>query len=159
MVETAENCTIRKDVLAPSGYPMLSNTNGLKKNAQFILEYVKTVYHGKPVVFVGTGTSGAMAITSILLANDGHGWMLLAKPKESSHRGEVEGSWKFIHDPHVPLVIVDDVVCSGGTIERIQNVLRKNGYLGRVECVAIYSSDYHKIRLKQLFPNLKHIIA
>jgi hypothetical protein len=151
-------------VLRSYGYPVSSSPKLMICNANAILDTLQE--YGKAVFFVGIGTSGAMIASNILVveqlrcdmsgASAIHDAILLRKETERCHRGQVEPPISIEHP--VPLVVVDDLIDSGRTLENISYILgeRKEWVIG----VAVRNANWGDTpySLVSWFPNLKFII-
>jgi phosphoribosylpyrophosphate synthetase len=137
-------------------YPLLNDIDGLRDTACNISRIMKEEFwsHAK-ICLVGCGTSGATLMTAISLVNEMDACLISKGDSEVSHRT----STTLNLDHYNYLVIVDDRIETGATINRIASVLTRNDYHLKVKMVCAKWMDIYKSShsLTDLFPNLKYI--
>jgi hypothetical protein len=145
------------------GYPVLVRPESLLQNCMYALDWVNN--NLGPVRFAGMGTSGAMilATLSALDVENKHGVILLSKTRENTHRNELHGS-KYSGDYRfLPIVVVDDQMCTGATMKNIKDRLMSydSEYPNQVKAVLINNGDVerHQEKLRTLFPMLEHVFG
>lgn len=140
-------------------YPVLKNVDGLAGDAIRIANYLISTFPDQPVTLCGTGTSGAIIMTAVLLRlkeiREMDSFILIKKPNESTHRDNLMGNpgWGNVSN----IVIVDDAVSTGKTIERIAKSLGEDRFNQKViGVIAIDAfSELGPEHLIELFPNIK----
>lgn len=140
-------------------YPVLKNVDGLAGDAIRIANYLISTFPGQPVTLCGTGTSGAIIMTAVLLRlkeiREMDSFILIKKPNESTHRDNLMGNpgWGNVSN----IVIVDDAVSTGKTIERIAKSLGEDRFNQKVVGVIAIDalSELGEEHLIELFPNIK----
>jgi orotate phosphoribosyltransferase len=128
-------------------YPIIKSFSLVQHNAGIICAFIPD-----PVVsVVGMGTSGAILISALLQLRPNWIPVLLRKPgrEETTHRSYIEGSCGWHKHP---ILVVDDFVCSGRTMEKIYCILRENG--ASVDYLAVKNGD----KVLHLFQELKLLI-
>jgi hypoxanthine-guanine phosphoribosyltransferase len=146
-------------VLDDYSYPAIANKSVLTENAGKILNELYTMFGDKVFSFVGCGTSGAIINTALMLAekDNRHSFYLVKKSGENTHRRLVTTPVSFEDDKY-PIVIIDDVVNSGKTLEYIQKFLTHQGKINDVVCVAANNLELLDFTETKL-PNLKLLIT
>ena len=129
-------------------YPIVKKFSIVQRNAEAICEAIAP----GPISVVGMGTSGAILISAILQIRPGWFPVLLRKPdgEETTHRSYVEGPIDWERNP---ILVVDDLVCSGWTMENIAKVLRDKKLT--VDYLAVLGGT----QVTRLFPNLKILMT
>lgn len=141
-------------------YPVLKDINGLFHDANRIVNYLISALPNQSVTLCGTGTSGAILMTAVLLRlrelREGDSFILLQKPGESTHRDEFMGNADWGHIKNV--IVLDDAVSTGHTIKRIAATLKSGGDVHEnvVGVIAIDAfGELGEPQLLELFPNLQ----
>lgn len=134
-------------------YPVIQNPESLKANARKIASILDERYPGE-VCLIGTGTSGAMIIASILMIQPRFKALIIRKIDEPSHRNTLSGNVYELCHTDATAVVVDDMVSSGATIRRISEALELNGVLHKVKVLSCCTP----CGMDTKFPNLDLLI-
>lgn len=111
-----------------------------KEGVQAFIDFSKPILEAHQVkALVCTGVSGLIAAAPMAYALD-LGLIVVRKKNESSHSSsdiEIPSQFRVMKRKDVKWMLVDDLICSGDTIERCIETVREHRFLSENLCGAL----------------------
>lgn len=147
-------------------YPVIQQAKEFRSNIVDICIHLEQVYKDKEVYITGIGTSAAMILGGLaIFLNDNYvktNLVLLRKDNDTTSQGRYYTDF----DNNYPIIIVDDHITHGMTMNNIAAKLEEKKVIGNVDAVIAMGWDNDNpeyvdpahVLLEHLYPNIRQWI-